>query len=217
MQSITLLDQVLYLLPEKAIWWPQQSCLILSDTHFGKSGHFRKMGFAIPQTVFSEDMQRFVSLVSIYKASTVIIVGDMFHSQYNKEAALFLRWRNDFAGVNFHLIKGNHDIMPKGWYNDANIEVHHEEIFHLHPFSFIHDMNDIAVEDRCGKYFISGHLHPAISVKGKARQKLTLPCFYFGSQYAVLPAFGKFTGYIALQTKLQDQVFAIAQQTVFKI
>ncbi len=217
MQSITLLDQILYLLPEKAIWWPQQSCLILSDTHFGKSGHFRKMGIAIPQTVFSEDMQRFVTLVAKYKVTTVIIVGDMFHSQYNKEADLFLRWRNDFASVHIHLIKGNHDIMPARWYADANIEVHHEQIFHLPPFSFIHDMNDVSMEQQNGKYFISGHLHPAISVKGKARQKLILPCFYFSINYAVLPAFGKFTGFVALPTKLQDQVFAIAQQTVFKI
>lgn len=217
MQSITLLNQILYLLPEKAIWWPQQSCLILSDTHFGKSGHFRKMGIAIPQTVFSEDMQQFVSLVAKYKAATVIVVGDLFHSYYNKEADLFLRWRNDFAAVNIHLIKGNHDIMPARWYADANIEVHHDQIFDLHPFSFIHDMNDVSAAQQSGKYFISGHLHPAISVKGKARQKLLLPCFYFSHHYAVLPAFGKFTGYVALQTKLNDQVFAIAQQTVVKI
>lgn len=217
MQAISLLSETLYLLPQKAIWWDREKCLIISDTHFGKSGHFRKMGIAVPQPVFTEDMQRLVSLVAMYKPEQVVIVGDMFHSYLNKEADLFLRWRNDFEALQIHLIKGNHDIMPQGWYDVAGITVHHENLFELSPFSFIHDLNELSEDQRKDRYFFSGHIHPAVSISGKARQLLRLPCFYFNKCYAVLPAFGKFTGYVPVRIKKEDRVYAISQQEIIII
>lgn len=217
MQAVNLLNETLFLLPEKAIWWEHEKCLIISDTHFGKSGHFRKMGIAVPQPVFTEDMQRFVSLIAAYKPEQVVIVGDMFHSHHNKEADLFLRWRNDFSSLQIHLIKGNHDIMHSAWYDEARIAVYDESIFQLPPFSFIHDLNELSAEQRSGQYFFSGHIHPAVSVSGKARQHLRLPCYYFSEHYAVLPAFGKFTGYVAMRIKKQDHVYAISHQEIITI
>jgi len=43
-----LLNQDLLLLPQKAIYWQQQKALIVADVHFGKVGHFRKAGIAVP-------------------------------------------------------------------------------------------------------------------------------------------------------------------------
>lgn len=217
MQIINLLNEALFLLPQKAIWWEKENCLIISDTHFGKSGHFRKMGIAVPQPVFTEDMQRFVSLVAMYKPEQLVIVGDMFHSDHNKEADLFVRWRNDFSALQIHLVKGNHDIMPQGWYDEAAIKLHDQNIFQLSPFSFIHDLNELTEEQRKDRYFFSGHIHPAVSISGKARQHLRLPCFYFNNSYAVLPAFGKFTGYVSVRIKKEDRVYAISQQEIIPI
>jgi hypothetical protein len=58
---------------------------------FGKTGHFRKAGIAVPQSVFKEDIQRFVALLQSFKPQTVIVIGDMFHSRDNKEHELFVK------------------------------------------------------------------------------------------------------------------------------
>ena len=47
--SIQLADEQLLLLPERALWWPQQKALVLSDVHFGKSATFRENGIPVPE------------------------------------------------------------------------------------------------------------------------------------------------------------------------
>ena len=57
-------------------------------------------------------------------------------------------------------------------------------------------------------YNLAGHVHPSIKLRGKARQSLRLPCFYFSDQNGLLPAFGKFTGTAIIRPKKTDQIFA---------
>jgi hypothetical protein len=33
------------------------------------------------------------------------------------------------------------------------------------------------------------HLYPGVKLKSKAKQNLSLPCFYFAEHFAILPAF----------------------------
>ena len=58
-------------------------------------------------------------------------------------------------------------------------------------------------------YFFSGHLHPGIRIRGMGKQSLQFPCFYFGGQYAILPAFGRFTGTVSIDPLPESNVFAI--------
>jgi metallophosphoesterase superfamily enzyme len=58
-------------------------------------------------------------------------------------------------------------------------------------------------------YYFSGHLHPGIRIRGMGKQSLQFPCFYFGTEYAVLPAFGKFTGTVSIDPLPESNVFAI--------
>jgi metallophosphoesterase superfamily enzyme len=60
-----------------------------------------------------------------------------------------------------------------------------------------------------GSYYFSGHLHPGIRIRGMGKQSLQFPCFYFGSDYAVLPAFGRWTGTVSIDPAPEDNVFAI--------
>jgi hypothetical protein len=39
-------EQHFWLSPERVIYWEDEKALILSDSHFGKTGHFRKSGRA---------------------------------------------------------------------------------------------------------------------------------------------------------------------------
>src|SRR5206468_3003851 len=116
-------QQTLWLTAQRSIFWEEQKALIIADLHFGKTGHFRKSGIAVPQSVFKEDLHRLFALIQHFKPEQLIIVGDMFHSLANKEMDFFIRWRNDTSTLNIHLIKGNHDILHDDWYKEACIKV----------------------------------------------------------------------------------------------
>jgi DNA ligase-associated metallophosphoesterase len=202
---------------QRCLFWEEKKALILSDLHFGKTGHFRKSGIAIPQNVFKEDIQRLVEQITFFKPQQLIIVGDMFHSEANKELDLFIKWRKDFEQLHFHLIKGNHDILDNDWYLQQNIQTT-EHLLQVNNFCFIHDVNSINNEElKINNYFFSGHIHPGITINGISKQSLRFPCFYFGKEYGVLPAFSRFTGLASIKPKKKEDVFAIVEKSIIKI
>lgn len=209
-----LLNNRFLITPGRSIFWEDEKALIISDLHLGKSGHFRKSGIGIPQSVLMEDMQRLIAQIQFFKPVQLIIVGDLFHSDANKEHDLFLKWRNDLGYLEVHLIKGNHDILHKNWYKEANIIIH-DHILTIGNFSFIHDINDCPEAEK--NYCFSGHIHPAVRLTGAGRQALRLACFYFGEKYAVLPAFGKFTGTFIVEPGKRDTVFGLVDNEVMRI
>src|SRR6202012_1025833 len=161
-------EQQLWLSADRCIYWEEEQSLILSDLHFGKTGHFRKAGIAVPQSVYREDLLRLLCQIQYFRPRRLLVVGDLFHSRENKELALFLKWRDDFPDLGIHLIQGNHDILHDSWYAKAAIELSREELT-VGPFSFVHDIEDIesgkagfgeAIEPGVNSYYFSGHLHP---------------------------------------------------------
>lgn len=199
---------------DRTVYWEEENVLILSDLHLGKSGHFRKHGIGIPQDIFKEDLQRLFAAIQLHKPGKVIIVGDMFHSHANKEHQLFLKWRKDLAHIDFRLVIGNHDILPLNWYKEANLQLHYNEL-ELGDFIFTHDIREAAIKKN--KYYFSGHIHPCIQLRGLGKQFVQVPCFYFNEEFAVLPAFGKFTGTYALKINKEDNVFALAGEKILKV
>ncbi|MEO5893386.1 MAG: ligase-associated DNA damage response endonuclease PdeM [Ferruginibacter sp.] len=191
---------------QRCIFWQEEKTLILSDMHLGKTGHFRKAGIAVPQAIFKEDMQRLVTQIQLYKPQQVIVIGDMFHSHDNKEHDFFLKWRNDFSQLTIHLVKGNHDILKANWYETAGIKIDTCELT-VSNFVFVHDFNDCTIPEK--GYIFSGHIHPGISIRGLGNQSLHFPCFYFGENYAVLPAFSRFTGTYPVKPKRGESVYAL--------
>lgn len=213
--SFTISGQQLWLSPMKAIFWESRRILIVSDLHFGKTGHFRKSGIAIPQHVYRNDLQRLFSLVQYFQPESIMVVGDFFHSVSNREADLFAKWRRDHARINIRLVKGNHDILPPEWYQENNIFLH-TGVYQEGPFSFTHEWTpDIKLSE--DHYIFSGHIHPGVRISGAGRQTLRLPCFYFDSTYAILPAFGDFTGLATIEPSAGSRVFVIAEQQLISM
>lgn len=201
---------------DRCIFWDEKKVLIVSDLHFGKTGHFRKSGIAVPQNIFKEDLQRFAMLLQSFKPASVLVIGDMFHSHDNREHELFVKWRKDFEQMQIQLVKGNHDILHRNWYAAAGIDIIHKRM-DIQNFSFVHDVcdiNDDEEEAAAERYFFSGHIHPGISISGTGRQSLRFPCFYFAKKYAVLPAFSRFTGAHAIKPKQGENVFALIPASV---
>jgi uncharacterized protein len=205
-----LQQQNCWLSPDRAIFWEEEKALVVSDLHFGKTGHFRKAGIPMPQSVYKEDLQRLVNQIQYFQPKQLVVVGDMFHSRANKELELFRKWRHDLPDIDIRLIKGNHDILHDIWYQEAGLQVSKEELT-IGPFVFRHD---IAGYDAPGSYLFSGHLHPGIRIRGGGRQALDFPCFYFSNSYCILPAFSRFTGLAIIDPNEGDTVFAIVNKTI---
>jgi uncharacterized protein len=205
--SYRLKNQQLWLSPDRCIFWEEARSLIVSDLHFGKTGHFRKAGIAVPQSVYREDLLRLLCQIQYFQPSQLLVVGDLFHSRENKELELFLKWREDFPDLDISLIQGNHDVLHESWYQRAAIRLSPGTLAHG-PFGFVHDITEIGAKSTPA-YFFSGHIHPGIRIQGMGKQSLQFPCFYFGAHYAVLPAFGKFTGTVSIDPPDGSHVFAI--------
>lgn len=213
----TLKDQQLWLSPERSIYWENTQSLIISDLHLGKGGHFRRSGIAIPGSVNQQDLHRLFQLIQHFQPKRVLIVGDMFHSSSNAEVDHFARWRMDHALIDFHLILGNHDILPREQYERMALTTT-VGCWEEGPFGFIHDQPDIELSTaETSSYYFSGHIHPGILLKGAGKQSLRFPCFYFGNRGAILPAFGGFTGLALIQPEAGESVFAIVNKQLMQI
>ncbi len=222
--SYKIRNHQFWLTTDRTMFWEEEKALIVSDLHFGKTGHFRKSGIAIPPSVYREDLQRLVVQIQYFQPSELIIVGDMFHSHANKELELFLKWRSDLAGIHIRLVRGNHDILKDEWYQQAGIDLSSQTLSRK-DFHFVHDISD-QLNQRDGfikniseerSYFFSGHIHPGIRLNGMGKQSLCFPCFYFGKKYAVLPAFSRFTGVAMIYPEAEEEVFAIVNQELIQL
>lgn len=212
---LVLFEQDLLLLPQKAIYWKQQKALIAADVHLGKVGHFRKAGIAVPRDMEQSELSVLSDLVHEHKPEKLILLGDFFHSDINSDWDWLVLWRSQFPKLEIILVKGNHDIIEEKHYSRLNIMIVDELLFG--PFLMLH--HPLAEEElkNAAGYVFCGHIHPGISLAGRARQHITLPCFAFGKKQAILPSFGTFTGSVGIRSNKTDRIFAIANDKVLAI
>ena len=211
--EISLLDQQLVLLPEKAMYWEEFKTLVISDLHLGKSGHFRKHGIAVPESVNESNIQRLDVLTRQLTPEKIIFLGDLFHSQYNAEFESFKHWRRSHAGIDMVLTIGNHDIISRLEFKKTGLEC--VNTLRMGPFLFMHDESDDQLNT--STITVSGHIHPAIKLKTKGRQSIYSPCYYIGGTNILLPAFGTFTGTFLVEPTQNDRVFAVVEDKVINV
>ena len=82
----------LTLLADGAVWWEAKQTLWLSDLHLGKAAHFRKHGVPIGSEPTLETVHRLREQIKGFGPSRILLLGDLFHSDINRE------WE-PFAGV----------------------------------------------------------------------------------------------------------------------
>ena len=212
--SITIHGETLFLMPDRALWWPSRKQLIIADLHLGKASHFNRHGSVLPNTPAVRDLQKLHLLCELLHAQSLLVLGDLFHSEYNNEFELLKIFKSNFPALRLEVVKGNHDILTNADYQSAGI-ILHEQYLEDGPFAFVHDPLEVKHET---KYLIGGHIHPGVVLYGKARQHARLPCFYFTEKYAVLPAFGALTGLHALRRQHpEDRIFALVGEKVVEL
>lgn len=207
-----LVGEDISLLGEKALFWPAQQLLIVGDLHIGKANHFRKAGIAVPKAVNLTNLRTLTQLVLRTHPQRVLFLGDLFHSDPNREWQAFVQWMQQFPDIQFELVIGNHDILPATFYEEAGVTCYPSGL-QIGPFWFTHEPNT----DVTKGYNLAGHIHPGVRLSGKGRQSLRLPCFWFGQTQGLLPAFGAFTGLYCIAPKSAEQVFVVANKKVIPL
>jgi DNA ligase-associated metallophosphoesterase len=212
--TLTLGGEEVRLLPERALFWQRTATLIIADPHIGKASAFRAAAVAVPEGTTTADLDRLSQVIARCNAQNIIILGDLLHARSGRTAATlaaFAAWRERHANLDLMLVRGNHDARagdpPDAW-GIACVD----EPWQVPPFVLRHHPETLA-----SGYTLAGHLHPAVRLTGAGRQRVTLPCFWFGAQVGVLPAFGSFTGATVITPAPDDQVFVIADDAVVAV
>ena len=208
-ENISVKDEEFILHPSGAIYWEKRSKLMISDVHLGKITHFRKFGMAIPSQAIYKNFQLLQETIDYFNPQEVIFLGDLFHSSLNREWDLFEIFIKANS-ISFILVMGNHDSISMVKYKNLGINIYEKLVYDA--FLLTH-----FPEEKEGYFNFSGHIHPAIKLKGMGKQSLKLPCFYKKKNQIILPAFGEFTGSYVMKKTSKVEVFAIANDKVIKI
>lgn len=210
--TVKIADSALTLLPDGAVHWSQTETLWLSDLHLGKAAHFRRHGVPIGSEPTLETLHRLREQIKTLQPQRVLMLGDLFHSDINREWDPFAGLCDEFRGLEWVLVRGNHDSIPDVLLRESGIR----QVDRLDEggFTFTHDPADL---DSDFGYHVCGHVHPGIRMRGAGRQTMRLRCFHFGALQAVMPAYGAFTGIHVVTPADKDRVFATTGEAVIEV
>jgi uncharacterized protein len=212
--AIELYGESVVLLPERALFHPATYTLFIADLHLGKADTFRTHRIPLPDGSTQADLLRLSRAIARMDARRLIILGDLIHAKQGRDLLMletFQSWRAHHQALEIMLVRGNHDKgagdPPDEW-NILNVNPPYEET----PFVLAHQP-----EEADKGYVLAGHLHPAVMLEGKARQRLKLPCFLFGRRVGVLPAFTSLAASAVISPKSGDRIYVITDSAVIAI
>jgi DNA ligase-associated metallophosphoesterase len=204
----------LALLPERAAYWERAKTLLVADPHFGKAAAFRAAGVMVPRGTTTETLQRLGASLTYTGATRIVFLGDFLHAKEGR-APETLRtineWRDRWSHIEMTLVRGNHDARAGDPPKEMRISCV-SGVMAEPPFAFAHH----PVRSDEG-YVIAGHIHPGVTLRGAGKQASKLPCFWFGRETAVFPAFGEFTGLAVVNPVEGDRVWVVADGTVMSV
>jgi DNA ligase-associated metallophosphoesterase len=211
---IRLAGEELWLLPEKAVYWPAQLALLVADVHFGKAAAYRSLGQPVPQGTTRQNIAVLDTLLAVLPCRQLIFLGDFLHgpgSHAGATLAALSEWRARHADLPVTLIRGNHDKRAGDPPAALNICVVPEPML-LGPFALQHEPNPYP-----GRHVLAGHVHPVYRLNGRGRQSLRLACFRMGETVSLLPAFGAFTGGYQVEREGSCRIFVVADSEILPV
>ena len=210
--AIEIAGEALTLWPDGSVHWAAAETLWLSDLHLGKAAHFRRHGVPIGSEPTLKTLHHLREGLMRLKPRRVLLLGDLFHSDMNREWEPFAGLCAEFSAVEWVLVRGNHDLIPEALLRASGIR----QIDRLDEgvFTFTHDPADRGSDFG---YHVCGHIHPGIRLRGGGRQALRLRCFHFAHLQAVMPAYGAFTGTHVIDPAPNDRVFAMTGEAVIEV
>ena len=193
-QALQLEEQALWLLPERAAWHAASRTLFVADLHLGKSATFRARGLPVPSGTTGDNLRRIDVLVQAHEARRIVFLGDLLHSQHAQRVSAIApmhAWRKANAALRCVLVRGNHDSHAGDPPASLRFDVVDE------PWPVVDAPGLVACHHPqrvASGTVLAGHWHPAVTLRGPARDTLRVPCFCHADRMLILPAFGAFTG-----------------------
>jgi DNA ligase-associated metallophosphoesterase len=180
-----------------ALFWSEQSLLVVSDLHLEKGSSFALRGVLLPPYDTVATLSRLAAVVARYNPRMVIALGDSFHdrnaherlSETDRDALAAMQTRRDWIWLS-----GNHDpALPPDLGGVVATEVA------IGPVTFRHEPTGAVGE-------IAGHLHPKARVvrRGRATERR---CFASDDERLVMPAFGAYTGGLSIRDAAFAKIF----------
>ena len=212
--EIEIAGEALVLLPERVMWWPRTSTLLVADPHWGKAAAFRVGGVPVPRGTTTGGVARLDAVLARTHAERLGFLGDFLHAREGRSEEtlrVLASWRARTLGLDLVLVRGNHDRGAGDPPADLRARCVDAPLVE-EPFVFAHHPR----ESREG-YVLAGHLHPAIRLVGPGAQRERLPCFWIRPTLAVLPAFGEFTGVADVEPSPEDRIFVLADGRVIEM
>lgn len=217
--AITHGGHELWLLPERAVYWPAMGWLLVADTHWGKCQAFRDAGAAMPMGPLLNDLQRLRDAAARVGASRVVVLGDLVHGPWAFSPgvdACIAGWRSSLP-CELALVPGNHDRSITGPRASGLLERWGVELLPARVGAdglwLVHEPPNIDTGPA-----LCGHVHPVVRLRGRG-DSLRLPCFWHESAYGalVLPAFSSLVDGAAIKASAGDRVWATAGSRVVRV
>ncbi|MGE8151326.1 ligase-associated DNA damage response endonuclease PdeM [Pseudomonas vancouverensis] len=211
---VRLAGEELWLLPQKAMYWPVQQALLVADVHFGKAAAYRSLGQPVPRGTTAQNIARLDGLLASLPVRQLIFLGDFLHGPGSHAQATLqalAEWRGRHPDLAMTLIRGNHDKRAGDPPAALNIRVVPEP-FLLGTFALQHDP-----APHPSRHVLAGHVHPVYRLKGRGRQSLRLACFRLGQDVSLLPAFGAFTGGYQVNQDEHCKIFVIGDDEIWPV
>ncbi|MES2683822.1 MAG: ligase-associated DNA damage response endonuclease PdeM [Pseudomonadota bacterium] len=194
----------LWLLADKALYWPQEQLLCIADAHFGKAATYRALGQPVPAGTTEHNLRRLDALLALHPVQHLVFLGDFLHAPKAHAPATLAAlhgWRQQHPALRITLIRGNHDQRAGDPPGSLGIEIVNEPLA-IGPLRLRHTPGEAG-----DGHVIAGHVHPVVTLQGRGRQSLRLPCFYSTARCTLLPSFGAFTGGYGITAEPGSRVF----------
>ena len=167
-------------------WLPDESTLVVADTHVGYARAARRRGGWLPTDAESPAQlaTRLLDACARVAATRLVVAGDLRHSTRDVDdaeraevAELLATLRGRLARVD--VVAGNHD---RGEAYATSLLLGEIEVVHEPPVA------------PPARWTVCGHLHPRTTLRDETGAALRAPCALVGERTVVLPAFSDWAG-----------------------
>jgi DNA ligase-associated metallophosphoesterase len=198
----------------RAAFDPALRCLFVADAHFGKDAVFRARGIPVPIGSTADNLMRLDILIAGFEPATLVFLGDLLHAReaHARETLEALHsWRARHAGLRVVLVEGNHDRHAGALPATFGVE-YVQEPWRIGPWALCHHPQTVEAA-----YALAGHVHPVYRIATRS-DSVRVPCFRFGVECGVLPAFGSFTGGTREDGRVAgERVFLVVQERLIEV
>lgn len=209
--TVTVAGEELELHAERAAYWRRRRLLLVADPHFGKAASFRALGVHVPTGTTKTAFARLDRLIARLTPERIVFLGDFLHAKEGRSEESFAAlaaWRSSHATIAMVIVRGNHDHRAGDPPAEVGISCVDGPLREA-PFALTH--HPVGTP---GFYVLAGHVHPCAVLRGPARQRDRVPCFAFGAEVGVLPAFGDFSGCAEVDYREGTSVWVVADDEV---